>query len=83
MNTLLILNDPPYGTEKSYNALRLARSLLDQKSSDVRVFLMGDAAACALAFISRTSGGRVLANRLAASVTKWSFQRPASRGRNT
>jgi uncharacterized protein involved in oxidation of intracellular sulfur len=47
MNTLFILNDPPYGTERSYNALRLARSLLDQKSSDVRVFLMGDAAACA------------------------------------
>jgi uncharacterized protein involved in oxidation of intracellular sulfur len=23
-NTLLILNDPPYGTERSYNALRLA-----------------------------------------------------------
>ncbi|MBK7333065.1 MAG: DsrE family protein [Betaproteobacteria bacterium] len=47
MNTLFILNDPPYGTERSYNALRLARSLLDQKSSDVRVFLMGDAASCA------------------------------------
>ena len=47
MNTLLILNDPPYGTEKSYNALRLARSLLEKKVSGVRVFLMGDAAACA------------------------------------
>jgi uncharacterized protein involved in oxidation of intracellular sulfur len=47
MKTLLILNDPPYGTEKSYNALRLARSLLDKGASAVRVFLMGDAAACA------------------------------------
>jgi uncharacterized protein involved in oxidation of intracellular sulfur len=47
MNTLLILNDPPYGTEKSYNALRLARSLLDKGASGVRVFLMGDAATCA------------------------------------
>jgi len=28
MKHLLILNDPPYGTERSYNALRLARSLL-------------------------------------------------------
>jgi uncharacterized protein involved in oxidation of intracellular sulfur len=45
--TLLILNDPPYGTERSYNALRLARSLLDKGSSAVRVFLMGDAASCA------------------------------------
>ena len=25
--TLFILNDPPYGTERSYNALRLAGSL--------------------------------------------------------
>ncbi len=25
MNCLLILNDPPYGTERSYNGLRLAK----------------------------------------------------------
>ncbi len=25
--TLFLLNDPPYGTERSYNALRLAGSL--------------------------------------------------------
>jgi uncharacterized protein involved in oxidation of intracellular sulfur len=46
MKALLILNDPPYGTERSYNALRLARSLL-KACADVRVFLLGDAAACA------------------------------------
>jgi uncharacterized protein involved in oxidation of intracellular sulfur len=44
---LLILNDPPYGSERSYNALRLARSLLEKGMGQVRVFLMGDAAACA------------------------------------
>lgn len=27
MRTLFILNDPPYGTERSYNGLRLALSL--------------------------------------------------------
>ena len=43
---LFILNDPPYGTERSYNAVRLARSLLNAQE-EVRVFLMGDAAACA------------------------------------
>jgi uncharacterized protein involved in oxidation of intracellular sulfur len=43
---LFILNDPPYGTERSYNALRLARSLLNSQE-EVRIFLMGDAAACA------------------------------------
>ncbi len=47
MKCLLILNDPPYGTERSYNALRLARNLLAKETGEVRVFLMGDAAACA------------------------------------
>lgn len=47
MKTLLILNDPPYGTERSYNALRLAISLLKTEREEVRLFLMGDAAACA------------------------------------
>ena len=45
--TLFILNDPPYGTERSYNALRLAGSLVKQEGQEVRVFLMGDAASCA------------------------------------
>jgi len=45
---LFILNDPPYGTERSYNALRLARSLLNAQE-EVRVFLLGDAVACAAA----------------------------------
>ena len=47
MKTLFILNDPPYGTERSYNALRLAGSLAKRGSDELRVFLMGDAAACA------------------------------------
>ncbi len=46
---LLILNDPPYGTERSYNGLRLARALLLSGQAEVRVFLIGDAAACAKA----------------------------------
>jgi uncharacterized protein involved in oxidation of intracellular sulfur len=47
--TLFILNDPPYGTERSYNALRLARSLLLMVGAEVRVFLIGEAVACAAA----------------------------------
>jgi uncharacterized protein involved in oxidation of intracellular sulfur len=47
MKTLFILNDPPYGTERSYNALRLAGSLAKRDGEQVRVFLIGDAAACA------------------------------------
>lgn len=44
MKTLLIVNDPPYGTERLYNALRLAQAL--QKRADVSavtVFLLADA----------------------------------------
>ena len=44
---LFILNDPPYGTERSYNALRLARSLAKKEGEEVKIFLIGDAAACA------------------------------------
>ena len=47
MNFLFILNDPPYGTERSYNALRLARNLLMKEAGEVRMFLVGDAASCA------------------------------------
>lgn len=47
MHTLFILNDAPYGTERSYNALRLARALSKEPDQLVRLFLMGDAVACA------------------------------------
>lgn len=45
--TLVILNDPPYGTERSYNGLRLAGSLSKRDGEEVKVFLIGDAASCA------------------------------------
>lgn len=50
MQHLLILNDPPYGTERSYNALRLAIALpKHDPEAQVTVFLMADAVACAKA----------------------------------
>ncbi len=48
MKILLILNDPPYGTERSFNGLRLAKAL-SGKEANVTVFLMADAVACAKA----------------------------------
>jgi len=42
--TLFVLNDPPYGTERDYNALRLAASLAKRAGEEVKVFLIGDAA---------------------------------------
>jgi uncharacterized protein involved in oxidation of intracellular sulfur len=48
MKMLLILNDPPYGTERSYNGLRLAKALAG-KGAEVTAFLMADAVICAKA----------------------------------
>lgn len=45
--TLIILNDPPYGTERSYNGLRLAGELSKREGEEVKLFLLGDAASCA------------------------------------
>lgn len=41
-NTLFILNDGPHGTERSYNALRVAGALSAREGEHVRVFLMAD-----------------------------------------
>jgi len=47
---LILINDAPYGTEKAYNALRLAIQLgKDHEETEVRVFLMADAVNCAIA----------------------------------
>ncbi len=47
MNTLIILNDPPYGTERCYNGLRLASALLKKDpDTELTVFLMADAVLC-------------------------------------
>ena len=44
MKALIILNDPPYGTERCYNVLRLARALLkNDPQTEVTIFLMADA----------------------------------------
>ena len=48
MRALIILNDPPYGTERDYNALRLAHALLKKEpQTEVTVFLMADAVVAA------------------------------------
>jgi len=44
MRTLFIINDPPYGTERVYNALRVAHALVKKEpGTQVSVFLMADA----------------------------------------
>lgn len=50
MKILFIINDAPYGTEKAYNALRMAMTLQKEHAEtvEVLVFLMADAVTCAL-----------------------------------
>lgn len=50
MKTLFVINDPPYGTERVYNALRLAPALVKKDPGhEVTVFLMADAVLAAKA----------------------------------
>lgn len=46
MKTLFVVNDPPYGTERAYNALRLAHALRTaEPEAGITVPLMADAVA--------------------------------------
>ena len=57
MKVLLIINDPPYGTELCFNALRLALALLKaSEKPDITVFLMADAVLAAKAGQSTPDG---------------------------
>jgi uncharacterized protein involved in oxidation of intracellular sulfur len=50
MKALFVLNDPPYGTERVYNALRLSHALLKaEPQMEVTVFLMADSVVAAKA----------------------------------
>ncbi len=50
MNHLIVLNDPPYGTERSFNGLRMAHALTkNDPGAEITVFLIADAVLCAKA----------------------------------
>lgn len=46
---LFILNEPPYGSERTYNGLRLAQHLSERDGVSVQVFMTGDGVLCAKA----------------------------------
>lgn len=69
VKTLLVLNDPPYGTERSYNGLRLANALAKREGERVRVFLMADAVGCAVAG-QRTPNGYYNLERLLSAAAR-------------
>ena len=71
MSILIILNDPPYGTERSYNGVRLTMSLRkDFPDIPVNFFLMGDAVSCAVSGQKTPDGYYNLERMIRAVVTK-------------
>jgi uncharacterized protein involved in oxidation of intracellular sulfur len=69
VKTLLLLNDPAYGTERSYSGLRLANALAKRDGEEVRVFLLADAVTCALAG-QQTPDGYYNLERLLAAILR-------------
>ncbi len=70
MHVLIIVNDGPYGTERSYNGLRLALALARVEGTTVRVFLMADAVACAKPGQTTPDGYYNIGRMLAGLTTK-------------
>ena len=57
MKILFIINDAPYGTEKAFNALRMAMALQKgHPAVEILIFLLADAVTCALPNQSLPSG---------------------------
>jgi len=71
MNVLILINDAPYGTEKAYNALRLAMAVQkDHPTVQVNVFLMADAVNCAIAHQNTPQGYYNMERMLKSVVSK-------------
>lgn len=68
---LIIINDAPYGTEKAYNALRMAMTLQKDHRDDVEIniFLLADAVFCGLPN-QKTPDGYYNIERMLKSVIK-------------
>lgn len=70
MNALIIVNDAPYGSERAYNALRLAGSLAKREDVELRVFLIGDAVSGAMSGQKVPSGYYNVGTMLRAVTTR-------------
>jgi len=70
VKTLVVLNDAAYGSERSYNGLRLAYALAKRDGEEVRIFLLADAVTCALAGQQTPDGYYNLERMLAAAVRR-------------
>ncbi len=69
-SVLFVLNEGPYGSERSYNGLRHAMAMSKQPDTQVKVFLMADATACALAGQKTPEGYYSIERMLKGLITK-------------
>jgi len=65
----VIVNGPAYGSDETFNALRLALALARRDEVEPRVFLMGDAVTCAVAG-QRTPDGYYALDRMLKSFAR-------------
>ena len=71
MKILILINEAPYGGEKAYNAMRLANQLgKDHPTAEVRIFLMADAATCAIANQTTANGYYNIERMIKLALTK-------------
>jgi uncharacterized protein involved in oxidation of intracellular sulfur len=70
MRFLFVLNDPPYGSERTYNALRHANALAERDGVQVRIFLMADATLAAKRGQTTPNGFYNLERMLAVAVRR-------------
>lgn len=71
MKILVVINDAPYGSEKAYNALRLVNQLnKGHVSVVIRIFLLADATACAVANQNTPNGYYNIERMLKIAISK-------------
>jgi uncharacterized protein involved in oxidation of intracellular sulfur len=69
MQTLMIINGPAYGSDATFNAVRLAVALAKKESQEVQVFLMGDGVTVAMRN-QKTPDGYYTLDRMLAAIPR-------------
>jgi uncharacterized protein involved in oxidation of intracellular sulfur len=73
MRSLIIINDAPYGTEKAFNALRIANQInKDFPEEKVVIFLMADGVNCAISGQNTPNGYYNIERMLKLAISKGS-----------
>jgi uncharacterized protein involved in oxidation of intracellular sulfur len=69
-NVLFVVNGPAYGTENAYNALRLAKAMMERPDVHLRMFLIGDGISCAIREQKPPMGHYIVAKMLSGVIEK-------------